>query len=68
MNTKTLDWVTFAFGFILAAVMGCNLIAAAIIAVFFALINFELQSLKSGKRALAAAGAASIDDEEEEDI
>lgn len=66
--TKTLDWVTFAFGFILAAVMGCNLIAAAIIAVFFALINFELQSLKSGKRALAAAGAASIDDEEEEDI
>ena len=66
--TKPLDWVTFAFGFILAAVMGCNLIASAIIAVFFALINFELQSLKSGKHALAAASAADVDDEEEEDI
>ena len=66
--TKPLDWVTFAFGFILAAVMGCNLIASAIIAVFFALINFELQSLKSGKHAIAAASAADVDDEEEEDI
>ena len=64
--TKPLDWVTFAFGFLLAAVMGCNLIASAIIAVFFALINFEVQSIKTGKPAVAAA--ASDDEDEEEDI
>ncbi len=63
--TKPLDWVTFAFGFLLAAVMGCNLIASAIIAVFFALINFEVQSIKTGKPAVAAAAS---DDEDEEDI
>ena len=64
---KPLDWVTFAFGFILAAVMGCNLIASAVIAVFFALINFKIEQLKLARPAIAAAGAA-FDDEEEEDI
>lgn len=66
--TKALDWVTFGFGFILAAVMGCNLIASAVVAVFFALINFELQTAKTAKAALAAAGVGSAFDEEEEDI
>ena len=65
--TKPLDWVTFAVGFLLAAVMGCNLIASAIIAVFFALINFEIQSVKTNRPALAAQ-AASVDDDDEEDI
>lgn len=65
--TKPLDWITFAVGFLLAAVLGCNLIASAIIAVFFALINFEIQSLKTGRPAVAAASAGA-DDEEEEDI
>ncbi|RVU97406.1 PTS sugar transporter subunit IIC [Coriobacteriales bacterium OH1046] len=64
---KPLDWITFAFGFILAAVMGANLIASAVIAVFFALINFELQSLKSGRRAPVAAGSGTMDDDEEEE-
>lgn len=65
--TKPLDWVTFAVGFLLAAVMGCNLIASAIIAVFFALINFEIQSVKTNRPALATQ-AASVDDDDEEDI
>ena len=65
--TKPLDWVTFAVGFLLAAVMGCNLIASAIIAVFFALINFEIQSVKTNRPALATQ-AASADDDDEEDI
>jgi PTS system mannose-specific IIC component len=64
---KPLDWVTFAFGFILAAVMGCNLICSAVIAVFFALINFKIEQIKLARPAVAAAGAA-FDDEEEEDI
>ena len=64
---KPLDWVTFGFGFTLAAVMGCNLIASALIAVFFALINFKIEQLKLARPAVAAAGAA-FDDEEEEDI
>ena len=65
---KPLDWVTFAFGFILAAVMGCNLICSAVIAVFFALVNFKIEQLKLARPAVAAAGAAAFDDEEEEDI
>ncbi len=65
---KPLDWVTFAFGFILAAVMGCNLICSAVIAVFFALINFKIEQLKLARPAIAAAGGAAFDDEEEEDI
>ena len=37
---KPTDFLTFFFGFTLAAVMGCNLIACSAIACFFALINF----------------------------
>ena len=65
---KPLDWVTFGLGFTLAAVMGCNLIASALIAVFFALLNFKVEQLKTARPAIAAEGAASFDDEEEEDI
>lgn len=64
---KPLDWVTFGLGFTLAAVMGCNLIASALIAVFFALINFKIEQLKLARPALAGADVA-FDDEEEEDI
>jgi len=64
--TKPLDWLTFAFGFTLAAVLHCNLIASAIIACFFALINYEIQQAKFGRPAIAAS--ATGDDEEEEDI
>ena len=67
---KPLDWVVFGFGFTLAAVMKCNLIASALIAVFFALINYEIQQVKTARPAIAegSAAAAADDDEEDEDI
>ena len=48
--------------------MGCNLIASALIAVFFALINFKVEQLKTARPALATGEEAAFDDEEEEDI
>ena len=69
--TKVTDWLTFFFGFTLAAVMGCNLIACSAIACFFALITFELSTIKSKLDSVRASGAvltAGDDDEEEEDI
>lgn len=68
--TKDTDFLPFFFGFTLAAVMGCNLIAASAIACFFALINYEITSLRLKVDRVGTAGAltASVDDEEEEDI
>lgn len=63
---KPIDWLTFAFGFTLAAVLHCNLIASAIIACFFAFINYQIQQIKIAGP--AAGSASSADDEEEEDI
>ncbi len=67
--SKPTDFLTFFFGFTLAAVMGCNLIAASAIACFFALINFQISTMKL-KLAQVGSGAtlAASDDEEEEDI
>lgn len=64
---KPLDWLTFAFGFTLAAVLHCNLIASAIIAVFFAMINFEIQQLRTQLKSGHVALASGDDDEEEEE-
>lgn len=64
---KPLDWVIFGFGFTLAAVMKCNLIASALIAVFFALLNYEIQQAKAAKPAIADASAAAVDDDEEDE-
>ena len=69
--TKATDWLTFFVGFTLAAVMGCNLIACSAIACFFALITFELSTIKSKLDSVRVSGAvltAGDDDEEEEDI
>mgnify|MGYP003063908809 CR=1 FL=1 len=66
--TKPLDWVTFAFGFILAGALGLNLIVSAVVAVFFAVLNYQLQQAKNVRLAAAASGNVSADDEEEEDI
>lgn len=63
---KPLDWLTFLFGFTLAAVMGCNLIAASLIGGFFAIINYKIEELRIGGVATAAIGAG--DDDDEEDI
>ena len=49
----------------------CNLIAASAIACFFALINYEITTLRLKVERVGAAGALSastIDDEDEEDI
>ena len=59
------DWVTFVVGFMLAAVLGMNLIGAAIVAVFVALINYEIKTIAA--RPAVAAGPA-LDDDDEEDI
>ncbi len=65
MIAKPLDWLSFGLGFTLAAVMSCNLIASALIACFFALINYQIQSVKNARPVLASPGD---DEEEEEDI
>lgn len=70
---KPTDWLSFFFGFTLAAVLGCNLIAASAIACFFALINYEITTLKTKIDHVSSGGAAALttsadDDEEEEDI
>ncbi|MBU2701370.1 PTS system mannose-specific IIC component [Sporomusaceae bacterium BoRhaA] len=62
---KPLDFITFFFGFTLAACMGLNLIASAIIGSFFAIINYKVIMVQN-QRAAAPAGAA--DDDDEEDI
>ena len=67
---KPTDFLTFFFGFTLAAVMGCNLIACSAIACFFALINFNISTMKL-KLASIGSGAVALSsdtDEEEEDI
>ena len=64
--TKPIDWLTFAFGFTLAACLHLNLIACAIIAAFFALIKYQIEEAKAARPAIAGASAG--DDEEEEDI
>lgn len=66
--SKPTDFLTFFFGFILAAVMGVNLIAAALIGCFFAVINYKLESLKIDMQNGGGAALGSGDDEEEEDI
>ena len=67
--TKATDFLPFFFGFTLAAVMGCNLIACSAIACFFALIKFELSKIESKLEKVGTAGAitASVDDDEEEE-
>lgn len=66
--SKPTDFLTFFFGFILAAVMGVNLIAAALIGCFFAVINYKLESLKIDIQNGGAAALSSGNDDDEEDI
>lgn len=62
--SKPKDFLTFFFGFTLCACMGLNLIGCAIVAGFFAIINYEIRVL--GLRPVAAAAAAGDDDDEED--
>ncbi len=59
---RATDFFTFFFGFTLAACMGVNLIGAAVIGGFFAVINYKIQMLNLRP----AVGAASYDDDEED--
>lgn len=61
---KPIDFVTFFFGFTLAACMGLNLIASAIVGVFFAVINYKIVMLKNSKLT-TASGSNNNDDEED---
>lgn len=60
--TKATDFLTFFFGFTLAACMGVNLIGAAVIGGFFAVINYKIQMLKVRP---AVAGVDAYDEEED---
>jgi PTS system mannose-specific IIC component len=64
--SKPTDFLTFFFGFTLSAVMGCNLIAAALIGCFFAVFNYKIEMIKVNRPALA--NTDSSDDSDEEDI
>jgi PTS system mannose-specific IIC component len=64
---KPVDFLTFIFGFTLAACMNLNLIAAALVGSFFAVINYRITMLQT-KQAAAPTGPAPDDDEDEEDI
>lgn len=59
---KAVDFITFLFGFTLAACLGLNLIASAIIGSFFAIINYKV-IMAQNKRVVAGANAG--DDEED---
>jgi mannose PTS system EIIC component len=59
---KATDFITFFFGFTLAAAMGVNLVGAAIIAGFFALINYKIKMLQLQK---ATTSAGKVDNEED---
>lgn len=61
--TKATDILTFFFGFTLAACLGLNLVAAAIIGGFFAITNYKIKMLQMRP---AAAGGAQFDDDEED--
>lgn len=59
---KAVDFITFLFGFTLAACLGLNLIASAIIGSFFAIINYKVIMAQNIR---VAAGANAGDDEED---
>ena len=61
---KPLDFITFFFGFTLAACLGLNLIASAIIGSFFAVINYKVIMVQNQRVSVTAGGS----DDDEEDI
>ena len=59
--TKPTDLITFFFGFTLAASMGVNLIGAAIVGGFFAILYYNMKLV-----GLKKATVSAVDDEEED--
>lgn len=70
--TKPVHFLSFFFGFTLCAIMGLNLVSAALVAGFFAVITYNIQmvALKASKKAAIAtsSGELSTTDDDEEDI
>ena len=64
--SKPADLLTFFFGFVLAAIMGVNLIGAAIIGGFFAVILYNIRILQYKTAHVGAADTAEFDDDEED--
>ena len=64
--TKATDLLTFFFGFTLAACMGLNLIGAAIVGGFFAVITYQIKTLQNRKSTDSTGGAGSFNDDEED--
>lgn len=63
---KVTDFVPFFVGFTLAASLGLNLVACAVVSLIFALLFYEIDMVKIKK---ATAGVnVGIDEDEEEDI
>ena len=62
---KAVDFIPFFVGFTLAASLGLNLVACAVISLIFAVLFYELEMAKN-VRATAAVGGADFDDEEED--
>ena len=63
---KVTDFVPFFIGFTLAASLGLNLVACAVVSLIFALLFYEIDMVKIKK---ASAGAdLDFDDDDEEDI
>ena len=63
---KPVDFVPFFVGFTLAASLGLNLVSSAVISLIFAVIFYEIASVRNMKVAAAAAGSADFDDDEED--
>ncbi|MFC3931710.1 PTS mannose/fructose/sorbose/N-acetylgalactosamine transporter subunit IIC [Streptococcus dentapri] len=61
---KPVDFVPFFVGFTLAASLGLNLVSSAVISLIFAVIFYEIASVRNMK--VAAAGSADFDDDEED--
>jgi PTS system mannose-specific IIC component len=63
---KVTDFVPFFVGFTLAASLGLNLVACAVVSLIFALLFYEIDMAKIKKATVGAD--LDFDDEEEEDI
>ena len=62
---KAADFIPFFVGFTLAASLGLNLVACAVISLIFAVLYYELEIIKHSRVAVGAVGAG-FDDEEED--
>jgi PTS system mannose-specific IIC component len=62
---KTTDLLTFCFGFTLSACMGINLIGAAVVGGFFAILNYKIKILQITRATNSAGSINGYDDEEE---